>query len=60
MNRITQGPAWLEFVLALYVEISWPKVRDLAAGLVTLGLVTLALLATFDSQISLAISYLTR
>lgn len=60
MNQITEGPAWLEFLLCLYVEVSWRKVADLALGLVTIGLVTLALLGTFDAQISLAISNFSR
>ena len=54
MNQITMGPAWLETVLLIFVEIDWDYLKSFALGMVTVALVTLALLGTFGNQILLA------
>ena len=51
MNRITAGPAWLEFIAILFVEIDWRKAGDFATLLVAFALVTLAAFGTVGTQI---------
>jgi hypothetical protein len=54
MKRITEGPAWLEWILTVYLDTPWRSIYEWTIILILAFIVAVALVATFEPLYDIA------